>query len=392
MERYVKMKDTMQSAQFTKILSKLGVKLSLVAVVVTMLATAIIQSTTAQSGGSFSFSPIGGSYNVGDTLTVAVRVNTGSAQTNAIRADFTYSADLLQYVSGDATGSGFPVRAVDEGSNGTVRYHRGSTAPVSGDQLIERATFKVIKAGTAVLTFKNNTVAVSSQDNEANVAPGRNNVSYTLSAAPTPPAPTPPAPTPPAPTPPAPKPAAPAPATSTQTRTPVTRITPIATTGTTTTTTTPIPLADNDTVELSTPIDVQPATIQPDGISKVEYYLDGKLVKTVAVSPYKYRLDTTKLLNGKYKLTTKTYYTNGQTDTVNQTVLVSNPFGWTQFRLSIQKYILVILLLILLIIGAVVVWIIRRNVTGGGNDGGYTGVDPEYVSPVPPTNYITPSR
>lgn len=336
--------------------------------VLTTLLLLILHSSVAHAEGGFTFSPIGGSYNVGDAITVSIRENSGSEQTNAVRAEFTYPADLLQYVTADASGSNFTVVAREVGRDGSVSFHRGSTTPVSGDQLVARAIFKVVKSGTAVLNFKDSTIAVSSKDNATNVAKAKANVSYTLTA-PAAPAPAPTA-----------SPAAPV--TSTTQPRSVTRVTPI--TGSNTPAT-PIELIDNDIIELETPIDVQPATLQPDGISKVEYYLDGKLVKTVAVAPFKYRLDTTKLLNGKYRLTTKTYYTNGQTETVGQTIVVKNPFGWTQFRLLVQKYILVILLLIFILIGVVVVWIIRRNVTGGGNSP-YSGVDSQYISPLTPAS------
>jgi hypothetical protein len=128
--------------------------------------------------------------------------------------------------------------------------------------------------------------------------------------------------------------------------------------------------------------------IQPDGINRIEYFLNGKLVATVKTSPYNYHLDTTKLLNGSYNFTTKTYYANGQKKSVSQTIIVKNKFGWTQFKLRAQKLAWLIILLSLAVGAAVVAWIVHKR--GGGS--GYSG-DSSYDSDVyaGPTDTIPPT-
>jgi hypothetical protein len=353
-----------------------------------ILLVAAVQTATAHAAGGFTFQPLGGTYNVGDTLTVAVHENSGTDPTNAVALSFTYPTAQLQYISGDSSDSAFTVSAIDIGTNGTVTYHRGSTVPLTGDQLVERAVFKVVGSGTVVLNFNSSSIAINSQDNHTNVAPNRGNASFTVNAVPSPspsPSPSPgPSPAPaPAPAPsPAPKPApSPAPVSSKP------RITVTPSTGTSSSSDIAIPLTDDQSIQLNTPVDIEPATIQSDGISKVEYYLNSKLVKTMTVAPYTYHLDTTQLLNGSYQLKTKTYYLNGDTSSTTQTLVVKNTFDWTQFRLLVQKYLLLIILLILLIVAGIIVLIMRRAMGGGdsGDDSYPTSYDTGYVMPDPTT-------
>jgi hypothetical protein len=313
-----------------------------------VLAGAALPVTSAQAAGGFSFTPNAGNYPVGSTLSVTTRVDTGNEETNAVTAEFTYPAEVLEYVSADASGSNFDIEAAVKGGNGIVHFSRGASDPVKGSLIIQKANFRVIGSGTAALRFTEETMAVSVTDNETNVATARSSASIGLTAA------TSPAPAP------APQPAKPS-ATTPPPRI-VTKVTPILSNNT------PaqhIGLANNDRIELTAPIDVQPATIQSDGISKVEYYLNGKLVKAVTVPPYKYRVDTGNLLNGTYQLKTKTYYTNGQTETFNQFLTVKNPINFTQIRLMAVKYVWAILLAILFIIGLIAVLLMRGR--GGGN-------------------------
>jgi hypothetical protein len=124
-------------------------------------------------------------------------------------------------------------------------------------------------------------------------------------------------------------------------------------------------------VEVTTPIDVQPLPIQPDGVNRIEYYLDGKLVATVKTPPYKFHLDTTKLLNGSYHLTTKTFYLNGQTKSVSQTIVVKNAFGWEQLKLRLQKLAWLIILVTVLLIAAVIAWAVHGRTPGAGGSDHY---------------------
>ncbi len=107
-------------------------------------------------------------------------------------------------------------------------------------------------------------------------------------------------------------------------------------------------------------------------IIKIEYYLDGKLVKTVQAAPFSYHLDSTKLLNGRHELIMKTYYDNGIIGSDTQAIDVSNPFGWQQVRLQAGEYperFVTPGVLLLVLAGW---WIFRsrlpRSKIGSGND------------------------
>lgn len=348
---------------------------------VLMVTGAVIYNFNARAAtAGFYFTSGATSYRVGDTFTVTVRENSGADCANVVQADFTYPANLLSYVGSGGTGSNFESTAPSAGGgNGSVSIVQytakrgcggGTVSGFSGDQIVGTATFRVIAAGSATLAFKTTTTAVSSADNRTNVAPGRSPIAFSLVNPPTPtPAPTPapnpqpnpqpnpgpgPAPTPrpnPGPTPPRTNPAP----------KPVTSITP-------SNSDTGIPTSNNDVTEVTTPIDVTPLPIQPDGINKIEYYLDNKLKATVKTPPYTYRLDTTKLLNGKYTLTKKTYYSNGQTKSDSQTIIVKNKFGMTQLRLRLQKMAWLIILLFLIAAAGIAAWVVHKRRGDGSDD------------------------
>ncbi|HSH56213.1 MAG TPA: Ig-like domain-containing protein [Candidatus Limnocylindrales bacterium] len=342
---------------------------------IVLAATFVGTAAQVLAASGFSLVADKSEYRVGDTLTLQVRVDTGTEPTNAVSVEFTYPQNLLEYRSSNATNSAFGINAAERAGNGTVRYDRGAYEPVKGRQLVQTATFKVIGAGSASLAFKSTSIAVSSEDNETNVAPGRAGTTLQLPAAQQPqPAPQQPQPN-----------TGPTPAPRTESRTSaprpaVTRITPVIPQGESQS----IPLADEDVIEIETPVDVEPATIKPNGISKVEYYLDKKLVKTTTSSPYKYRVDTTQLLNGSYRLTTKTYYTNGQIETVSQTLIVKNVFGAKQVGLWIRKYIGLIILAVLMLMGLLAVLVLkvrnwsRPNSGGPASYGGGEAVQPPH--------------
>jgi hypothetical protein len=310
---------------------------------------------------SFYFTSDASSYQIGDRFTVNVFEDSGTVCANVAQADFAYPANLLEFNGYSVTNSKFeavvPTTLVG-GNVSTIQYTTrkecgtggATTSGVSGAQLLGTATFTVRAVGNATLNFQNSSIAISAADNRTNVAPGSSGMAFTLTAPPATPNPT---PTPPVPHP-VPRPA-PAPAPK-----PVTSVTP-------TNSDTSIPLENNDSIEVTTPVDVEPLPIQPDGISRIEYYLNDKLVATVKTSPYTYHLDASKYLNGTYTMTTKTFYANGQSKSVSQKVVIKNPFGLTQAKLWVQKYILLVVLGLLLIGAAVAAWLIHRHGAGPTN-------------------------
>jgi hypothetical protein len=90
-------------------------------------------------------------------------------------------------------------------------------------------------------------------------------------------------------------------------------------------------------LKVTSPITFTP-TITGQPIQKVQYYLNKKLLATVDIAPFSYRLDSRDILNGTYMFTTKTYYVSGKTSSTSQKLVINNPFSLTQFRLLIQGY------------------------------------------------------
>lgn len=327
-------------------------------------------------------------YRVGESFNVGVYVNTDSDCANVVQADISYPAGQLRFNTFSATGSKFEASAPSDSSSGrlsviqyTTRKECGSgataTSGVSGEQLIGTANFTVIGAGNAALNFLGSTTAVSASDNQTNVAPGSVGKSFVLTALPVTPGTPPPAP----PTPPRPV-----------TPTPPRYVPPKVTQVTPPNGDTPIQLEDNDVLEITDPIDVNPLPVQPDGVERIEYYLSGKLVATVKTPPYTFKLDSEKYLNGEYTLTTKTYYSNGQTKSVSQQIVVKNEFGINQVKLWIQKYAWLVILILLVIGAAIAAWIIHRQGKGPDNFYGDGSLDNAGDYVVSSGAFVTPDE
>jgi subtilisin family serine protease len=75
---------------------------------------------------------------------------------------------------------------------------------------------------------------------------------------------------------------------------------------------------------VSKTIDVVASASDESGISKVEFYIDGKLAATVSGEPYVYRWNTRSVKNGWHTLTVKAYDKNGNTADASIKVYVSN--------------------------------------------------------------------
>jgi len=75
---------------------------------------------------------------------------------------------------------------------------------------------------------------------------------------------------------------------------------------------------------VSKTIDVVASASDESGISKVEFYIDGKLAATVSGEPYVYRWNTRSVKNGWHTLTVKAYDKNGNTADASIKVYGSN--------------------------------------------------------------------
>jgi chitodextrinase len=103
---------------------------------------------------------------VNTTFSVQVRENSGPAAVNAVEADFSYPANLLDFVSIDTTGTAFTTIAPSSGGAGQVKIAQGEIGSVSGDQLVATVTFKTkTTGGTAAMAFTSGTELVDANSN-----------------------------------------------------------------------------------------------------------------------------------------------------------------------------------------------------------------------------------
>lgn len=99
-------------------------------------------------------------------------------------------------------------------------------------------------------------------------------------------------------------------------------------------------VANNSNIAVSAPVSIEPATIQEQGVSRIDYYLNQRLVYTTTNPAAPYHLDTVKLLNGQYTLTSKIIYTNGKVSTTTQSIAINNPMSMMQIWLFLHHYLL----------------------------------------------------
>lgn len=114
--------------------------------------------------------PPASTFAANTTFSVQVREDSGSTAVNAVQANFTYPANLVDFVSISGSGSAFSTEAETSGTNGTVKIARGicgGCAAVTGDQLVATVTFRTkTTTGTANMAFVTGTALLSSSTNQ----------------------------------------------------------------------------------------------------------------------------------------------------------------------------------------------------------------------------------
>jgi hypothetical protein len=117
--------------------------------------------------------------------------------------------------------------------------------------------------------------------------------------------------------------------------------------------TSPLTLSSSSPVKLSTAATFSETITSVSPVTGVSYYLGSKLLSTVTTSPYSYSFNTKSYLNGNYSLKTKTYFLNGKTSSSTESLVVANPYSWTQLRLSIDHSALVVAIVLVVILCSV---------------------------------------
>lgn len=280
---------------------------------------AVQEPTSSQT--IFSMTPASGTYAVGTTIPVSLKVNSPSSVTT-VQTVVGYPADKLEYVS-TTEGGKFTTAQRTKATAGTVDIIRGvsgGNSGLTGSNLIVTVNFKIIAAGTANLTFIGASSAYDNSGTGTNIlnlqaSTGASYTFPTIGGA-TPPAP--PVAQPPAPV--TPPPATNAGATTTRSGSAVIAVASGRTTNS----------QGNTQVQGQvsiTPV-ADPAILQQnpgDSIVKVVYYLDGEVAATVTTAPFTYQFDTKQLRNGTYEMRVDTQYASGTVDSNTDKLVVKNP-------------------------------------------------------------------
>jgi hypothetical protein len=352
------------------------------------------------------FAPSAATYTVGQQFTIAVREDSNSVGAYYAQSSFTYPQSQLQFnsISNCSSGAFTTDPSQSTGGGGHVLVICASTKAVTGDALVANVTFTALAAGSATLTpdgICSGSVASGCNSiydvNVTNQLSSTPPATYTIQA-------------PAAQTCPSgdtgtyPNCVAPSTGSGTTTGTGSTSTNSTSTSSsggsssakstgaqsiTPSTSTTPITAPSGSTVQVSTPATVQPATIQADAVSKIQYYLNNKLVFTAADVPFAYHLDTTSLRNGTYTLKTVSYYTSGRTSTTSQKLVVKNPFSFTQFRLFLAEYAAVIIVLLALVVLFLIAWLEKKRIQNFFNK---PPAGTAISGPSAPTNVQTPPQ
>ena len=124
--------------------------------------------------------PASGTYHVGDTVQLQVRVDSQAVNVNAVQADFTYTAGL-SFQSISHTGSPFTTTIQNTGGGGEVKIGVGILAgSTSGDQIVATVTFTVTATGTSVIAFKNSS-GIADAATSSDICQALNGASYVIS-------------------------------------------------------------------------------------------------------------------------------------------------------------------------------------------------------------------
>lgn len=102
----------------------------------------------------------------GETLTIPIKVSSGTNPVNAVQVNLSYPASSFDFSSIDSAGSAFEIQAENSGGGGIVRIARGTTTPVT---VINLVAIVNLSAKTSVpassITVTADSAVVRSTDN-----------------------------------------------------------------------------------------------------------------------------------------------------------------------------------------------------------------------------------
>jgi hypothetical protein len=129
----------------------------------------LIQSFAAETppnAPTVYLSPQSQTFAANTTFTVDLREDSGTTPVNAVQANFTYPATLIDFVSIDTSIGPFTTVAESTGASGQVKIGVGTAAgspAVTGNQLIAKVTFKTKTTGGSIaMAFSSGTELINS--------------------------------------------------------------------------------------------------------------------------------------------------------------------------------------------------------------------------------------
>ncbi len=128
------------------------IKVSIAAVLTTLAFGAA--PVLASGGAHLSMSPSSGSYTVGNTFTITIH-ETSADPVNVVEPGFSFNQSLLQFLGLSCNAAAFEF---------TAPGNCGTASPKTGAQVVGTASFKVLAAGSAAVSFANSSHVYSSSN------------------------------------------------------------------------------------------------------------------------------------------------------------------------------------------------------------------------------------
>ncbi len=134
------------------------------------------------AGASLYFSPSTGTYEIGGTFKIAVKVNSGGEEINAAEGSISYDADILE-ATGVSKGSLFMFWTTEpKAGGGSIKFGGGNPSPYKGAAgNVLTISFKAKKLGTAQVRFTSGAV-LANDGKGTNILASMGSGNYTVSA------------------------------------------------------------------------------------------------------------------------------------------------------------------------------------------------------------------
>lgn len=124
--------------------------------------------------------PATGTYATGAAVQVTIRADSKAIATNVVQANFTYPTNRLTFQSIDTSMSPYTTTIQSTGGSGEVKIGVGILAgDTTGDQIVGVVTFTATGAGSAALSFANDS-GIADSVNSTNVCEAMMGATYTI--------------------------------------------------------------------------------------------------------------------------------------------------------------------------------------------------------------------